>query len=68
MFRLALEFPSEAREEFLHRFCADDPLLLAQVLALLHADSMPQTGIDKPAVGTQFRIRAAALSYTGTRH
>lgn len=67
-FRLALEFPLEQRESFLRHYCAAEPSLLPQVLALLAADSIPHTPLDKPAVGTEFRLRAASLSYTATRH
>jgi hypothetical protein len=67
-FRLALEFPPDQRELFLRQLCLDDPSLLLQVLDLLHSDSVPQTPLDKPAVGTQFRIRTVSLSYTATRH
>ena len=67
-FRFALEFPFAEREAFLRHFCADDLALLGQVLELLASDAIPQTCLDKPAVGTQFRIRAMSLSYTALRH
>jgi len=67
-FRLALEFPPEQRESFARQLCAADPSLLPHVMALLNADSLPQTTLDKPAVGTQFRIRTVSLSYSATRH
>ncbi len=67
-FRLALEFPSEHRESFARQFCATDPDLLTEVLTLLRSDSQPATALDRPAVGTQFRLRAMSLSYTATRH
>jgi len=67
-FRLALEFPPVQRELFLRQLCTNDPALLLLVLDLLEADSIPQTTLDRPAVGTEFRIRTVSLSYTATRH
>ncbi|MFN0103684.1 MAG: hypothetical protein ACKV2U_16555 [Bryobacteraceae bacterium] len=67
-FGLALELAPEQREPFLRQFCAADPTLLSQVLALLDSDNAPATPLDKPAVGSQFRLRTRSLSYTATRH
>jgi hypothetical protein len=67
-FRLTLEYPADQRESLLCQLCAGDPSLIPQVLALLSSDSIPQTAIDKPAVGAQFRLRSVSLSYTATRH
>lgn len=67
-FRLALEFPAEQRHRFLERFCGTDDDLLVEALALLESDNTPATALDKPAVGTQFRLRARSLSYTATPH
>jgi len=66
-FRLALEFPIDEREAFLRQFCGNDLGLYGQVQELLASDAVPRTSLDKPAVGTQFRIRAMSLSYTATR-
>ncbi|MBL8241915.1 MAG: hypothetical protein JNM66_31110 [Bryobacterales bacterium] len=66
-FRLALEYPPGQRENFLAQLCAQDAALLTQVLELLASDSTPQTTLDRPAVGTQFRLRTLSMSYTATR-
>lgn len=67
-FRLALEFPPEQRESFLRQFCAGNTSILTQVLALLASDAVPDTPLDKPVVGSSFRLRMLALACTATRH
>lgn len=63
-----MDFPPSQRESLLRQLYADDPELLEQVLALFDSDALPSTPLDKPAVGTQFRLRALSLSYTATTH
>lgn len=67
-FRLALDYPPDQREQFLRIHCAADPDLLAQTLTLLTNDALPATTLDRPPVGTQFRLRTLSLSYTATHH
>jgi hypothetical protein len=67
-FRRALDYAPAERDSFLRQHCASDPTLIAEVLALLDSDSSPATSLDRPAVGTEFRIRTVSLSYTSTRH
>jgi hypothetical protein len=66
-FRLALDYPPEQREPFLRTHLAHDPDLLTQTLSLLDTDALPTTSLDRPAVGTQFRLRTVSMSYTATR-
>jgi len=68
VFRLALEFPTSQRDEFLRGYCGPDRELLEEVMELLRCDAAPVSPVDRPAVGTQFRLRAVSLSYTATRH
>ena len=67
-FRLALEYPPDQREQFLNTHFSSDPELLDQTLSLLKNDSLSATPLDRPAVGTQFRLRTLSLSYTATHH
>lgn len=67
-FRLALEYPPNQREQFLHAQFVSDPELIKQTLSLLDTDALPSTSLDRPAVGTEFRLRAVSLSYTATRY
>ena len=67
-FRRALDYPPQERKAFVCQHCVDDPSLIPEVLALLDCDAAPETTLDRPAVGTEFRLRALSLSYTATRH
>ncbi|MBI2689127.1 MAG: hypothetical protein HYX27_22725 [Acidobacteria bacterium] len=66
-FRLALEFPPGQRDTLLHQLCGGDDELRIEVQDLLDNDALPSTPLDRPAVGTQFRLRAMSLSHTATR-
>lgn len=67
-FALALSITPERRTSFLRQFCLNDPGLLEQVLALIAADQTTVTSLDRPAVGTEFRLRTTRLANTATRH
>lgn len=67
-FRLALEYPPSDRKAFVCQHCVNDPSLIPAVFELLESDAAPETPLDRPAVGTEFRLRALSLSYTATRH
>lgn len=67
-FRLALEYPPDQRESFLRTHFSSDPELIAQTMSLIDTDALPATSLDRPAVGTQFRLRTVSMSYTATRH
>ena len=61
------EMTPEQRKAFVCQHCVHDPSLIPDVLALLDSDAAPETPLDRPAVGTEFRLRALSLSYTATR-
>jgi serine/threonine protein kinase len=49
IFEAALDQPAEARVEFLHQACADDPELLQQALALMRAHDTDGEFMKQPA-------------------
>jgi hypothetical protein len=49
IFEAALDQPAEARVEFLHQACADDPELLQQTLALMRAHDTDGEFMKQPA-------------------
>lgn len=66
-FRRALGLPVSEQRAFLRTAYAGDDPLIEQVQALLDADHCPATTLDRPAVGTEFRLRTATYAYTALR-
>ena len=66
-FRLALPLPRSEQLPFLLRIYAGDECLIEEVRLLLDADHCPSTTLDRPAVGTEFRLRTATYAYTALR-
>lgn len=66
-FRQALPLPHSEQLAFLRRTYPGDERLVDEVQLLLDADHCPSTTLDRPAVGTEFRLRTATYAYTALR-
>jgi len=66
-FRRALGLPPSEQHAFLVTTYAGDQPLIEEVQHLLDADHCPATPLDRPAVGTEFRLRTATYAYTALR-
>lgn len=67
-FRLALGHPLAEAATILQQAHPADPDLVDHVLNLLAADTQPFATLDRPAVGTEFRLRTFTYAYTALRH
>lgn len=66
-FRQALPLPHSEQIPFLRRIYPGDERLIEDVRRLLDADHCPSTPLDRPVVGTEFRLRTATYAYTALR-